>query len=237
MGASEIALYEVDYFSAHKFSFKTLQATRWLGFVSSLIWLIQTHTLPSDGFPNYVYMTIWGCFAAVVYFAVVLYITHFCKREQTSLEKLNQLERFTHLLFQTAFGLEFVIFLIYWLFLLPMMDQLIAKTPEYWLGIWLNCIGTHLLVPLHMVVEAILNRVCFHKRDGLVLIPTLGIVYSVLNYYWSQSYGKPIYPPMDWKTISTPIFLGAAFSFAGVGFYLGYQSWLFKLPKKTKKVE
>ena len=225
-------LFEVDFFSSHFVSYEKLQYARWLGFTSSLVALIEFYRLPSsEKFPNHVYFTAWGTFISVIYFSLVCFLTKFYKKGETHVEKITRLERLTHIVYQVAVGIEFVVCIIYWVLLVPTLSKSLERFPEYWWGMLLNSLSTHLIIPIHIWTEAIFNRVCFTKKDALVFIPLIGVMYTTLNFCWFKQYGKPIYPPLDWKTSRTPMFLGSAFALVGLGCYLGYLIWLVKAKK------
>lgn len=228
----------VDFFSPHKVSRRFLLGLRVLGLVSSTYFVFMRLWIPMAGsFPMYCYMTVWGNFAAVAYFWVIVALSFLPQQKGHTLSTITPFFRFLHILFQLCVGSLFVICLMFWGFLLPQMNKMLAQHPEFAQEILVYCVGTHLIVPFQIWLESYLNHVGFRARDGVVWLPIVAVIYSGLNYYWTVSYGKPVYLPMDWTSISTPIFLGAAFGLAGLGFYFAKALWLWKHgePTESKK--
>ena len=230
---------KVDFYSPFKVNKNMLLVSRLIGLASTVFWMILIAQLDmGTPFPMYVYMTNWGNAAATLYYFLVVALTLFFKQRGNTIHTVSPLIRFIHILFQITVGSLFVICFMFWGFLLPHVNKILAGNDKYWTIMFLIT-GTHLIVPLQIWLESYLNQVGFHTRDALVYIPIVGVVYCILNYYWTHSYGIPVYDPLDWKSISTPIFLACAFGFAGFGFYIAKKLWHWKTgpskPLKTKK--
>lgn len=219
----------VDFFTPFKVSPSVLLATRILGLLSATSWLLMREFIPAGPMPGYCYLTIWGVFAAAVYYWVVVALSIFPNQKGFTVSTLTPFYKFLHVLFQLCVGMLFVICLMFWGFLVPSMKALLARHPDHaHLILWYN-IGTHLIVPFQMWLESYINNVGYRTKDAVIWLPTVACVYTCLNYYWTQSYGRPVYAPMDWKSVSTPIFMIAAYSLAGFGFYLAKRLWLWKM--------
>jgi len=91
--------------------------------------------------------------------------------------------------------------------------------------------GCHLVSPLLIWIEQYLNNVRFQKRH-LSVVWFVGGAYGIVNCICTFVRGAPMYPPINWVSVESYVFLGVSLVVATFGFYLGI--WLTKL--KSKRV-
>jgi len=58
------------------------------------------------------------------------------------------------------------------------------------------------------------------------------VIYPPNNYLWTQAWGRPVYPVMDWKTYMTFVYIAGAVVLGFGGYYVGY--WQYEKKKNRK---
>jgi len=159
----------------------------------------------------FAYLTLWGFFTCMLYFILV----HFVKQSHHSKKRW----KFVYILGELGAVLEFLICPFFFLFLFPAFLKM-DPAPS-WQLILLQVL-LHLVCPIFIWIETILNAIQFPKQH-LWFVGFVCIVYPINNFLWSK-YVMPkhyVYPVMDWKDYKTFLYIFGAIIMAFVGFYVG----------------
>ena len=77
-------------------------------------------------------------------------------------------------------------------------------------------VSRHLMNPLAIWIVLLSKRVHF-KASNFIYTLIVGSAYIVTNYMGAQTMGRPVYPPIDWQSMKSHIFLFVAFMLGVIG--------------------
>ena len=152
--------------------------------------------ISSKSLKPFVYLTFWGFEIGTIYFILATIETIYCKGKNIFLWKI------THILFEMAISIEFMIVIFFWAILFPENPNAVLKDS---FSLVMN-IFVHLLGFVFLWVDNIFNKIRIYPKH-YVFILIFAFVYGILiNLPYSLA-NKPVYPPIDWISLSSYLFL------------------------------
>ena len=140
-----------------------------------------------------IYITIWCFFLEFLYFLLISIETTIFKG------KNKKFWKFIHIIFEISFSIESLVTIMYWLIIYPIFPP---KTIYQFLNQALLHGGGYIL----LWVDNIFNKIRIYPKH-MYFIAAYGFTYLFcLNLPYSLIY-KPIYPPINWISFSSYIFL------------------------------
>lgn len=180
---------------------------------------------------HFFFFTNWGHFACTAYFGLASWLE--LKTPVDAPPKQGFLWKFTHILFELAFAMEFTIALFFWAVLAPQYFPTIVDEPDFGAILLMNIL-MHAVTPLAMWIELSLNYIEFHWRHCLVFLPLVSLVYDIVNALGVLVFNISIYQPViDWKSWKTLLMIVVALILGFGGFGVGY--WIHKV--KSRRFE
>lgn len=184
-------------------------------------------------YDHFFFFTDWGQWTCMAYFGFASWLG-----ARTSIDPpptTGFLWKFTHILFELAFSMEFIIIILFWgVLAIPYFDS-VKDTPEYY-DVIIKSVLLHGVTPLTVWIEFILNYVEFHWSHCIIFTPLLNLLYDATNALGVLVLGIKIYQPaIDWKSYTTAVLLIAGLVLGFVGFAIGVYVHKFKRKRFEKQ--
>lgn len=163
----------------------------------------------------YWFMTNWGHLMVNFYF----FLASICAVFKVS--KTGTLHNIKDTIHHVACAQQFNIFFFYWIVLSYMDYTRIMGYKDLAHSQYHHFVSLsrHMLDPL-LVWIPILNKRIYFRGSNIKLLLTISVVYAAWNYHGCQVLGRPIYPPIDWKSLSSVIFMVTGTGLTIGGFYM-----------------
>jgi len=168
------------------------------------------------------YMTYWGVLLGLIYFTLI----NFVYKSPSH----TKLWRFTYILGEVAFAVEFLICMFICVFLFSI---LFANTSTWEYIIYE--VVLHGLIIVFLWLEIAFNGMEFPKKHVWFLVIVLGL-YGVTNYVYTEYLvGRPLYPIITWTNYITYLVFAGSFLVAMAGYFLGTWQYGAKKHRAYKK--
>jgi hypothetical protein len=149
---------------------------------------------------DFLFLTKWGLFLTTTTFIV----GNIMRPNRTNVPNTKRcsLWKVWTYLFQVSFIMEFTITGMFWSMLYADLPECNSTAPKGILDIHcVTLLGDHSLPLFCLLVEYSYNAQPFMKRH-IILVLIIIIAYMIVNCSATFIRGEPIYPPMDWVSVS-----------------------------------
>ena len=195
-----------------------------------LLWSLSLFHLIRNKDPTLLYFTNWGIFfttATYTFFSMFTIRQYFFLKTKESMVRNYQniyspwlLWKWSIFFYCASFTFEIIITLFFWSVLFPLMKK---HDPFTFID--------HISPIVILLIDYSMNRIPFTIRS-LPLAMILLTIYGMINMTWTLVTGKPIYPPLNFKTPMTAVYIILLALLEIGGFYL----MVFVTKKKLNKV-
>ena len=130
------------------------------------------------------------------------------------------ISKFKGIITHVTLSIHFLVMIFYWIGLAQGDWNRIMNMPkEHRVPEFYNSIFQHSLYCMYVWFNLATERTTL-KYSNIFYLSTYVAVYLYQNYWISQSWGRPVYPPIDWKSTGSHIHVGVALFLVFAGFFL-----------------
>ena len=165
---------------------------------------------------DFQYFTTWGVFMTFISLSSGLYLQLSDKPKDKHSPFLAW--KLYIFLFEQAFVYEFIITGLFWTVLIDsMINKPVFQDPYQMLGLKMH----HSLPLLLLSIDYSISAVPYVKRHLSVIMP-ICFIYICLNFTLTMVRGKPIYDPLNWKSVISYVLIAGAVIIGYFGYLMFY---------------